>query len=82
MKALVGGSIPSSFPGTMIEMIHSRVHLLPGHGPEIRLLREKLAKQAVGIFIDPAFPGTIRMGKVNLGGQALFRGSGFDLTYF
>ncbi len=55
-KELVGGSIPSGFPWTMIEMVDGRLHLLPGHGPEIRLLWEKLTKQAVGIFIDAALP--------------------------
>ena len=43
VKELVGGSIPSSFPWAIIEGIDGLLHLLPGHGPAIRLLREKLA---------------------------------------
>ena len=39
-------------------------HMSPGDSPVIRALREKLANESIGIFIDPSFPWWIRMGKI------------------
>ncbi len=56
VEELIGGLIPTGFPWPIIEMVDGVFHLLPRHRSEMRALREKLAQQAIRIFIDPALP--------------------------
>ena len=58
---------------------------------EVGSLGEILAKKAIGVFVEAAFPGTIGMGKIDIGFQgfgdffmlgklrAIINGQGMDL---
>jgi len=48
--------MPTCFPRTIIEVVDTVFHLLPRDLSEIRVLRKKLSKEAVGVFIDAALP--------------------------
>jgi len=80
VKELVGSSIPSGFSRTIIEEVDGLSHLLPGYLPKICLLREKLSKEAVGVFIDASLPRGIGMGKI--GGGLKSAGNPFMLQKF
>lgn len=56
VEHLVWREIIWCFSGTVIEVIDGLFHLLPRDLPEIRLLREELSKESIGIFIDASLP--------------------------
>jgi len=47
------------------------VQLALGVAREIRSLRQVLTQQPIGVLIDPALPGAVRIGKEHLDGEAL-----------
>ncbi len=57
VKELIERAIPSCFSRTIIQIIDRVLHLLPRDLAEVRALREKLAQETVGAFIDTPLPG-------------------------
>ena len=56
-----------AFSGAMIESMHGKCNLLRRDGIETHLLRKELSDQAVHVLVGSAFPGSIGMGKEEVG---------------
>lgn len=52
---------------TVIEFIHGLIDFLLGHCGQVPVFREVLPDEAIGIFVQSALPGGIRMRKVDAG---------------
>ena len=56
---------------TRIQPMRDGVQLALRVPRQIRALRQILAYQAIGVFIGPALPRAVRLGKEHLDGEAL-----------
>ena len=50
-----------------VEQVLHRLDLGIGHRPEICAFRKVLADQSIGVFVQPALPGVVGPGKIELG---------------
>ena len=56
-----------AFSGPVVEFFLYFVNLFVGDVAEVGSFGEILADEAVGVFIEPSFPGMVGMGKVACG---------------
>lgn len=60
---LIRGFEPKTFSWTIIEFIHHQLNFFRGDRRERPVLGKVLANEPIGIFIESAFPGGIRVRK-------------------
>ena len=65
------GAITQSLTGPVVEQVDRLSDLKLADLQEVGLLGKVLAQQAIVILIETPLPGTVRVGKVHLGAQAL-----------
>ncbi|WNM64000.1 hypothetical protein PQG83_09660 [Candidatus Nitrospira neomarina] len=54
---------PKAFPRAIIQFIHDLLNLLLSEGGKGPVFEEILANEPIRVFIEPAFPSRVGMGK-------------------
>ena len=66
---LQGRGEVEAFSRARIQAMGNGVQLTLGRARQLGAVRQILAQQAMGVFIGPAWPGAIRIGKEDLDGE-------------